>query len=317
MRGTQRTILVTGGLGTIGAVLTKELEARGHNVMIADLPHHHAGNYIRCDVGEYHEVERLFRDMPYDYVYHCAAEFGRHNGEAHYARLWQTNVIGTKHIIRLQEKYDFKLIHFSSSEVYGDYDGLMREDVPNQRPIHLMNDYAITKWVNEQQILNSKIEHDTETVRVRLFNTYGVGEYYSPYRSALCQFIYKALHKQPITVFKGHRRTSTYVTDTVRTLANIVNNFKAGEVYNIGGEDYHTMEYAASCVLSMTGRVLGDGVTIDPQYVHYRDPEPQTTRNKAVDITKAVYDLDHKCEVDLVSGIAKTVAWMREVYHVG
>ena len=61
-------------------------------------------NYVRCDVGEYRQLQRLFESMgPFDYVYHCAAEFGRWNGEDYYENLWKSNVIGTKHVIRLQE----------------------------------------------------------------------------------------------------------------------------------------------------------------------------------------------------------------------
>ncbi len=56
---------------------------------------------------------------------------------------------------------------------------------------------------------------------MRLFNTYGPGEYFSEYRSAICKFIYKAMFKQPLTIYLDHRRTSTYVSDTCRTLANI------------------------------------------------------------------------------------------------
>ena len=57
-------------------------------------------------------------------VYNCAAEFGRWNGEDYFEQVWKSNLIGLKNIIRLQEKHDFKLIHFSSSEVYGDYEGM-------------------------------------------------------------------------------------------------------------------------------------------------------------------------------------------------
>ena len=45
------------------------------------------------------------------------------------------------------------MIFFGSAEVYGDYDGVMREDVMDTVPIKQMNDYAISKWVNEMQIL--------------------------------------------------------------------------------------------------------------------------------------------------------------------
>ena len=61
--------------------------------------------YARCDVGEFRQLERVFETLgPFDYVYHCAAEFGRWNGEDFYETLWQTNAIGTKNVIRLQER---------------------------------------------------------------------------------------------------------------------------------------------------------------------------------------------------------------------
>jgi dTDP-glucose 4,6-dehydratase len=77
-------------------------------------------------------------------VYHCAAEFGRWNGEDFYEMLWKTNAVGTKNIIRLQEQNKFRLIHFSSSEVYGDWPNLMVELLwINMRS--QLNDYAMTK----------------------------------------------------------------------------------------------------------------------------------------------------------------------------
>ena len=48
-----------------------------------------------------------------------------------------------------------------------------------------MNDYASSKWVNELQIMNEQATLDTETVRLRLFNTYGLGETYSDYHSVV------------------------------------------------------------------------------------------------------------------------------------
>jgi dTDP-glucose 4,6-dehydratase len=198
------------------------------------------------------------------------------------------------------------MVFFSSSEVYGDHDGVMSEDVMDTVPIKQMNDYAMTKWVNEMQVLNSAEMFGTETVRVRLFNTYGPGEYYSPYRSALCLFIYRALHDIPYTVYTGHQRTSTYVTDTTRTLANIVDNFIPGEVYNIGGTEYHDMEEASDLILEYLGK--------DDSLVTYKEAEPHTTKSKKVDIAKAVRDLEHKPRIPLREGIPHTIEWMKSVY---
>src|SRR5215469_10453217 len=314
-------ILVTGGLGTVGAGLVSELRMRGHHVVSGDLAHQPdevgftvrtdvtSPLYARCDVGEFRQIERVMEKLgPFDYVYHCAAEFGRWNGEDFYETLWRTNAVGTKNVIRLQERLKFRLIHFSSSEVYGDWPDLMVETVMDEYEIKQMNDYAITKWVNEMQIRNSAQQFGTESVVVRLFNTYGPGEYYSPYRSVNCRFLYCALNGLPWTVFRGHSRTSTYLADTVRTLANIVDNFKPGETYNIGGSCEHTIEELSNAILKVTGA--------DPSLATYRDSEILTTHDKRVDVTKAFRDLKHEDSYSLEEGLRLTTEWMRRVYNL-
>lgn len=299
-------ILVTGGLGTVGKVLVWDLRRRGHEVWLSDRSHHHDPLYRRCDVASFAQFQRLMDEGPFDMVYHLAAEFGRWNGEDFYDSLWNTNVVGTKNAIRLQQKHGFRMVFFSSSEVYGDYDGVMSEDVMEKVEIRQMNDYAMTKWVSEQQIMNAADMHGLETVRVRLFNTYGPGEYYSPYRSAVCKFIYHAMFGLPYTVYTGHHRTSTYVTDIARTLANIAENFKPGEVYNIGGTEYHDMKEVSDIILQHVGRT--------DSFVTYVEGEPFTTKDKKVDVSKAIRDLDHKCAVPMSEGLPRTIDWMRSTY---
>lgn len=318
----KKNILVTGGLGAVGTYLVRELRSRGHNVFVADMRHHHDPLYARCDVGEFHQVERLWtgggwangyspKGRKFDYVYHLAAEFGRWNGEDYFENVWRSNAVGVKNILRMQEREGFKAVYFSSSEVYGDFDGVMSEDVMDKFEIRQMNDYAISKWVNEMQVQNSATQFGTKSVRVRLFNTYGPGEHYSPYRSVICMFSYRLLHNIPITVYSGYKRTSTYITDMARTLSNIADNFKPGEVYNIGGLDFHTIEEAADIILRLTGKEK-----LRKKLIRTKPEEILTTREKKVDCTKARRDLDHKTTVKLEEGIANTIAWMREVYKV-
>src|SRR5690349_16889744 len=110
-------VLITGGSGTVGSVLARELMAGGHDVIVADLAHseNEVGfslrtdvakpGYVRCDVGQFRQLERVFeRFGAFDLVYHMAAEFGRWNGEDFYEQLWHTNAVGTKNILRLQER---------------------------------------------------------------------------------------------------------------------------------------------------------------------------------------------------------------------
>src|ERR1035437_10157835 len=313
--------LVTGGNGTVGKGLVKELESRGHFVASCDISHRtdEVGfsvrtdvtnpTYARCDVGEFRQLERVIDKLgPFDYVYHCAAEFGRWNGEDFYESLWKTNAVGTKNVIRLQERLKFRLVHFSSSEVYGDWPDIMLESVMDQYEVKQLNDYAMTKWVNEMQIRNSAQLFSTESVIVRLFNTYGPGEYYSPYRSVNCRFLYCALKGLPWTVFRSHKRTSTYLADTVRPLAASADNCKPGETYNIGGCDMHPIEELSDVVLKVTGA--------SQNLVQYRDSEVLTTLVKKVDTSKSVRDLGHTNSYSLEQGMLITADWMRRVYSV-
>jgi len=302
-------VLVTGGLGAVGAPLVRALRARGNEVWVCDLPHSEGPNYLRCDVGIFRQVQRLFEAHKFDFVYHLAAEFGRYNGEDFYETMWRSNAVGTKNLLTLQTQHRFRMVFTSSSEVYGDYQGVMSEEVPHEHAIRQLNDYAISKWVSEMQILNAADRDGTETVRVRLFNTYGPGERYSEYRSVICQFVYRALHDMPYTVYLDHHRTSSYVDDTVRTLANITDNFKPGEVYNISGDEYHDIKTLSDMILDHLGK--------DDKLVAYQDVEEHNTRDKKGDNSKAKRDLGHECRVPLAEGIPRTIEWQKAEYNCG
>lgn len=313
-------ILITGILGVIGSKLKDELIINGHDVFGLDLFHTNAiyghglgkvvnDNYFRCDISEYRQLEKIISYVNPDIVYNCAAEFGRWNGEHFYEKVWKSNAIGMKNIIRLQEDKGFKLVHCSSSEVYGDYEGIMYEDVLNKIPIVQLNDYAMSKRVNEMQIQNSAIQYNTETVIVRFFNTYGPGEWYHPFRSVNCVFCYNLLHRKPIKVFTGHFRTSTYIYDAVRTFAKIADNFKHGSIYNINSSDLHSIEELASHILMYTGA--------DKKLITYIEKnEILTTKKKLVDNTKIYDEFDHKNTVSLNQGVKNTVDWMRKYYNL-
>ena len=301
-------VLVTGGTGFIGTNLVNELKKRNHDVWIADLLNTDLENYSRCDVSKIRQIEKLFENNKFDYVYHLAAEYGRWNGEDFYENLWNTNVIGTKNMLKIQEKYKFRMIAFSSSEVYGDYDGVMKEDVMDKIEIKQMNDYAMTKWVNEMQVLNSADMFGTETVRVRPINCYGPHEHYTPYRGFVPKFIYCAMFDKPYKVFSKHTRTIDYVKDTCRTFANIIDNFIPGEVYNVGGIKETNIKYISNLILDYLGK--------NDSLVTYEEFEPFTTKNKVIDNSKAIKDLDHKPVTTPEEGIVKTIEWFKKLYNI-
>jgi len=300
-------ILVTGGLGFIGSNLVLELRRRGYEVWVCDLMHSKGSNYTRCDVGRYRQVERMFEEHDFDYVYHAAAEYGRWNGEDYYENLWLTNAVGTKNVLRMQEKKKFRIIFFGSAEVYGDYDGVMSEDVMDKVAIKQMNDYAIAKWVNELQILNSAAMFGTETVRVRLFNVYGPGEHFTPYRGFIPKFMYNALRDEPYTVYLGHKRTLEYVEDICRALANTIDSFEPGEAYNLGGDEQYEIRYVSDVILKCLGK--------DDSQITYKEAEPFTTKIKTPDSSKAKRDLSFKLTVPIEEGMQRTAEWFKTFYE--
>jgi len=311
-------ILITGSRGVVGAKLVEVLLERGHLVVGVDLLHYirtypenssERFEYHRADIGEYRQISGVIDAFEPDIVYNCAAEFGRWNGEGYYEQVWKSNVIGMKHIIRLQEKRGFRLVHCSSSEVYGDYEATMFEDVLQNHAIEQLNDYALSKRVNEIQIANSIKANSTESVLVRIFNTYGPGEWYHPFRSVNCIFTYRLLTGQPITVYSGHTRSSTYVDDCVNGLANIADNFYSGKVYNLACEDHHTIERLAELIVKEAGA--------DPDLIQRsKHSEPMTTMHKRVRSTQAQQDLSFTATVSLEEGVHRTVAWMRKFYDL-
>jgi dTDP-glucose 4,6-dehydratase len=206
------------------------------------------------------------------------------------------------------------MIFYSSAEVYGDYNGVMTEDVMENNPIkdtYQMNDYAITKWDGELMCMNSAKMFGTETVRVRPVNCYGPYEHYTPYRGFIPKFIYLALHDKPYTVHGGHKRIIDFVEDSCNTWANIVDNFIPGEVYNVAGRpewEKDIKEYS-DLVLKAVG--------IDDSLVTYEGAEEFTTKVKTIDCSKAIRDLKHNPKVSPEEGIRRTVEWMKKYYRIG
>ena len=300
-------ILISGVMGTLGRPLRRELVRRGHEVWGLDLQHQAEQQYYRADVASYRQLERAF-EQDYDFVYQLAAEFGRINGEEYYDTLWTTNVIGTRHILEFQKHKNFKLIFASSSEIYGDKNkDILSEDLPLNQSIIQHNDYAVTKWVNEIQVMNFEKRFGNLVVRLRFFNAYGPCELYHNYRSVVCLFAYRALHRLPYDVYMGYHRVFMYIYDFIPTLSNVVENFKPGEVYNIGGREFRSVKELSDIILQEVG--------VDDSLIHYLPEDKHNVVNKRPDIEKAREAFGHDPQITLEAGIPRTVDWMKKVYE--
>jgi dTDP-glucose 4,6-dehydratase len=101
----------------------------------------------------------------------------------------------------------------------------------------------------------------------------------------------------------GHKRTLEYVEDICRTLGNVIDSFKPGEVYNLGGTEQYDIKYVSDLILKNLGK--------NDYKVTYKEAEPFTTRVKTPDSSKARRDLDFKLTVPVEEGIRRAVEWFR------
>ena len=296
-------ILVTGSLGTLGRPLVRELRERDHEVYGVDLRHDGDPYHWRADVAEYQQLWEAFARVAPDVVYHLAAEFGRLNGEKYTPQLWRTAMVGTRNVLDLCRDHEAQLLFASSSEVYGDLDkDWLRESDTHHHPILHPNEYALSKWANERQIMAYQQRHGTDAIRLRFFNAYGPGEEYHAYRSVVALFCHRALVGDTLPVFKGYRRTFMHVDDFIPTLANVCTATLSHDCYNIGGLDFRSVEELATIV---GDHVDGVEVELIPEDAH-------NVRSKRPDISRAIVDLKHSPRVPLEEGVPHTLDWMRE-----
>ena len=154
--------------------------------------------------------------------------------------------------------------------------------------------------------MNFEKRFGNPVVRLRFFNAYGPGEWYHNYRSVVCLFAYRALHRVPYDVYMGYHRVFMYIDDFIPTLSNVVDNFNPGEVYNIGGSEFRGVKELSDLILKEVG--------IDDALVNYLPEDKHNVVNKRPDIEKAREAFGHDPQMTLEAGIPRTVDWMKKVY---
>lgn len=323
-------ILISGSEGALGSVLKDALRAQGHDVYGCDLKHTADPQVMRADVAERRQVSRVFDFARPDLVYWFAAEFGRLNGVAYYEQLWKTNMIGTQNGVEESIRANATFVFASSSEAYGLADQYtkpgesLREELLDRHPPQFHNEYALSKWTNERQIFTSAVNNGLDAIVLRFFNVYGPGEYFSPYRSVACQFLYRALTDMSVTVHKDSSRSHLYVgdwADTVSRIPDCVENIfsnRSGRwygsgsskvpVFNIGSDELVTNEELWNKILEIVPHTKSN--------VTLRGAEQSNLPTKIANSDMASLWLGHSPVVSLAEGLQRTRDWMGEVYGI-
>ena len=309
-----RRILVTGGAGFLGVHLCRRLLGRGDEVICLDnfftsheshvtpLQDFRAFRLVRHDVVEPFSFE-------VDEIYNLACPAAPGHYQYNPIKTMKTSVMGAINALGLAKRVRARILHTSTSEVYGDPEVHPQPESyrGNVNPIGPRACYDEGKRAAETLMFDYHRQHGVQIKVVRIFNTYG--PLMHPYDGrVVSNFIRQALAGEDITLFGDGSQTRSFcfVDDMIDGLIAMMESRPdfSGPV-NIGNPDEFTVHDLARKVVQLAGSrsavVLG------------RPLPPDDPAKRRPDISLARRELDWQPKVSLDSGLARTIEWFRTI----
>lgn len=308
-------VVVTGGAGAIGSRLVRRvLDAGAKSVVVVDdlssgyeflLPDDERVQLCKADVVD---IDMLDITATNPTVFHLAAFFANQNSVDHPEDDLHTNGLGTLvTLMWARDRAAKRLVYASAGCSIAGHgiDAPIREDMPVS--LDLDTPYQITKALGE--FYCNYFRKSVSTVRCRFFNSYGPGEVPGNYRNVIPNFIWRAMHDQPliITGTGEETRDFIYVDDLVDGLMRSASTPDAhGDAFNLGtGIQTRVIDLAKMIIAECKSKSA-------IEYTARRSWDNSTHRQ--AEIGKATSVLGFEPSVKIEEGIARNVAWFREHY---
>lgn len=310
-------VLLTGGAGFVGSHLVDSLLEQGHSVTVAD--NFLTGRYVNLKHVEdhpslkivHHDIsEPLEEDDfagPFDRVYNLASPaspqgYGRYPIETHLV-----NSRGTYNALSLARRDNARFLQASTSEVYGDpLEHPQKETYwGNVNPNGPRACYDEGKRFSESLSMEFVRQFGLDVRIARIFNTYGPRSDPRDGR-VVPNFCVQALRGDPITVYGDGNQTRSfcYVNDLVRGLMLLMETEGiGGEVVNLGNPREITIREFAEQIIELTG---------SRSQLHFEPLPVNDPTRRQPDITKATELLGWQPEIDLPTGLTRTVGYFQE-----
>ncbi len=228
-------ILLTGGSGYLGSILTRKLLANGHHVRILDnflfgkdsikdIENNKNLEIVEGDIRDLSIVGKSLKKI--DSVIHLASIVGTQSAELDPKTSIEINFMATRNIAELCKIYKIKQFIFASTcSVYGAQpDQLIAEN----SEVNPLDSYGLSKFQSERAILQV---YDYPTI-LRLGTLFGAS-HRMRFDLAINLFISQAMNKEKITVFGGTQwRPFLHVDDAAEAFSFAVENKMEG-IYNV------------------------------------------------------------------------------------
>jgi len=303
--------VATGGAGFLGSHLCDRLLAEGHRVIAidnlitgsTDNIAHLAGNqqfsFIHHNITQF-----IYLAGPIDYVFHFASPASPIDYLELPIQTLKVGSLGTHNTLGLAKTKGAKFLLASTSECYGDpLQHPQTEDYwGNVNPIGPRGVYDEAKRFAEAMTMAYHRYHKIDTKIVRIFNTYGPRMRLRDGR-VVPAFIGQALRDEPLTVFGDgkHTRSFCYVSDLIDGIYRLSQS-DYHEPVNIGNPTEFTILEFAKLILGLTG---------SKSQIVYKPLPVDDPKQRRPDITLAKKLLGWEPQVDLETGLQKTIEYFR------
>ena len=310
-------VVITGAAGFIGSRLSELLVAQAERLGYDDVVLLDALTYS----GRLENLEAVMRDSRVTFVkgsitdelvteevlkgahavLHLAAE--RHvDRSITGARLFfETNVVGTQQLLESARRAGVqRFVHVSTDEVYGSIDdGAWRED-------HLLqpnSPYSSSKAGSDLAALAYQRTYGLNVMVTRCSNNYGPRQFPE---KLIPLFVTNLFDGEAVPLYGDglHVRDWLFVDDHCQGILRVLEDGRAGEIYNIGGgTELSNIEIT---------RLLLDLCGADESLIAPAEDRLGHDRRYSVDWSKIQKELGYRPETDFEDGLARTVKWYRE-----
>lgn len=306
------SVLVTGGAGFLGSHLCDRLIEQGRDVIcldnfftgskrnIAHLLGHPRFELMRHDI-----VHPIYLEVSEIYNLACPASPVAYQYNP--IKTIKTSTVGMVNVLGLAKRCRAKVLHASTSEVYGDPEvhPQVEEYWGHVNPLGPRSCYDEGKRIAESLCMNYHQEHRVPIRIVRIFNTYGPRMDPNDGR-VISNFINQALRGESLTIYGNGEQTRSfcYVDDLIDGFLKMMNQDETNGPVNLGNPVENTMLELAEAVLK----------SVDSESELAYEPLPtDDPRKRCPDITKARTLLNWEPRVSLEEGLAKTVAYYQDL----
>ena len=315
--------LVTGGAGFLGSHLSARLLADGYEVTAVDNLFTGTKENIYPLLGNprfsfvLHDVTQPFWGQ-FDEIYNLACPASPVHYQHNPVETLKSSVLGMMNMLDLALKTKAKVLHTSTSEVYGD--PLVHPQVEsywgNVNTIGVRSCYDEGKRCAETLAADYRRAHGVDVRLVRIFNTYGPNMHPEDGR-VISNFILQALRDEDITIYGDGAQTRSfqYCDDLVEAMRRYmdlprsrIDEFFAAKklgapVLNTGNPGEYTIRELAEETLRQLPESKSKLV--------FRPLPADDPRRRRPDITLAKELLGWEPKVPLAEGLAKTIEYFR------